>query len=181
MRHRIPAFVLSTIHHSPFTIHHSQCYLCFMTGGLRSKEEWLSRMMKWCAYQERARSEVEQKLRKGGCAVSWIEGIIDSLEEHDFLNETRFANAYASGKFRMKQWGRMKIMAGLRSKGIADELIQSALKEIEETEYRDTIVQLIAKKKDRLQSVDPHEQRSKILAYLSSKGYEVGLVRELIN
>ncbi|MFT4761020.1 MAG: regulatory protein, partial [Saprospiraceae bacterium] len=66
----------------------------------------LDRMQKYCAYQDRCHKEVRSKLFEIGMYGDDLENIIVKLIEEKFLDEQRFATAYAGGKFRLKKWGR---------------------------------------------------------------------------
>src|SRR3546814_9690394 len=61
----------------------------------------------------------------------------------DFLNEERFAMAYASGKFRMNGWGRHKIKQGLGQKAVSAPLIRAALGSLDEQESRENLLHLL--------------------------------------
>jgi regulatory protein len=65
-----------------------------------------NKLRHYCAYQERCHEEVRTKLLSLKIYGSDLEEIINKLIEDDFLNEERFAKAYAGGKFRIKKWGR---------------------------------------------------------------------------
>src|ERR1700741_430415 len=69
----------------------------------------LGKAENYCAYQERSQQEVREKLYEWGVYPSVIERIVSKLIENNFLNEERFAIAYATGKLRQKGWGRNKI------------------------------------------------------------------------
>ena len=70
-----------------------------------TKEVALQKLQAYCAYQERCHSEVESKLYQLGIFGDAADAIIAQLIEDNFLNEERFAIAYARGKFQMKSWG----------------------------------------------------------------------------
>ncbi len=88
--------------------------------------------------------------------------VISWLIENDYLNEERFATQYAGGKFRMKQWGKRKIIHALQAKGVSEYCIKKGLKEISDSDYRLTIEKLVKKKMATSRSVDcnnaPHLQ-----------------------
>ena len=79
-----------------------------------TKEQALQKVKQYCAYQERSHYEVQQKLYELGIRKQDHDEIISSLIEEDYLNEERFAKAFAGGKFRMKDWGRKKIYYALK-------------------------------------------------------------------
>src|SRR5687768_6760682 len=111
-----------------------------------SAEIALQKIKSWCAYQERSQRETRQKLGTFGLHADDIEGIIAELIQENFLNEERFALAFAGGKFRIKQWGKNKIKAGLKNHRISPYCIDKALKSIDEEEYKRTILKIIEKK-----------------------------------
>ncbi|MEP2968359.1 regulatory protein RecX, partial [Nonlabens ulvanivorans] len=90
---------------------------------------------RYCVYQERCHKEVEDKLRKMGMIQLAIDEIIPHLIQHNFLNETRFSQSYARGKFRYKHWGRNRIIRELKLRKIGERNIKIALQEITPEEY----------------------------------------------
>jgi regulatory protein len=93
----------------------------------------------YCAYQERSQQEVRDKLYEWALWPSAVENIIAKLIEGGFLNEERFAKAYATGKFRQNAWGKMKIKQGLKLKRVPDVLIKKALNNINYDDYLETL------------------------------------------
>ncbi|PJB15349.1 MAG: RecX family transcriptional regulator, partial [Flavobacteriales bacterium CG_4_9_14_3_um_filter_32_8] len=90
--------------------------------------------------------------------------------------------AYVRGKFRIKKWGRNKIILGLLQKKISNKLINEAIhREIEEEEYLQMINELIDKKIQLINESDELKKRDKIYRYLISKGYESELVANELN
>lgn len=98
--------------------------------------------------------------------------VLRALEAEDFLNEERFARAYATGKFRQLKWGKMKIVAGLRFLRVSNSIIQEALHAIDPVEYERVRLQLIEKKKKMLKEKDIFRIKSKIAHFLHAKGFE---------
>ncbi len=137
-------------------------------------------MKSWCAYQERSQDEVRQKLRSAGIAGEAAENIIIELISLNFLNEERFAIAFARGKFRIKKWGRIKIRNGLREKKVSAACVDKALHQIEEEEYAATLQQLLQQKWRLLKESHPLKKRHMVLRQLQSKGYELELIMEAL-
>ncbi len=146
-----------------------------------SKSEALQRARKYCAYQERSHSEVRNKLLQWGQKGLDLEEIIVKLIEENYLNEERFAKAYSGGKFRMKGWGRNKIIQQLHAKKISDYNINQALKEIDDTEYKKTLKRIIQKKTVTLKGLTSFEKKNKLARHLITKGYETELVWNTLN
>jgi regulatory protein len=145
-----------------------------------TKEQAIQKLKQYCAYQERSHSEAEQKLWDLGVRRADHDEIISTLIEGDYLNEERFARQFAGGKFRMKDWGRKKILYALKEKKVSEYNIKKALKEIDEEAYLSTLKELAEKKYSLLKSEQHLVRKKKTIDYLLQKGFEADLVnREL--
>lgn len=134
----------------------------------------------YCAYQERTQQEVRNKLYNLGLYSDEVEEVLSELITENFVNEERYAKAFARGKFRYKQWGRKKIIYALKQKKISTYCIDQALHEISEEEYEQEILRLIEKKSSQL-SGDVFIVKNKIARYLIGKGFEQELVWSFLN
>lgn len=138
------------------------------------------KILHYCAYQERSHQEVRKKLYEYGLYSSEVEPLISWLITEDFLNEERFAKAFAGGKFRMKKWGRIKIVQALESHDLSKNCIKIGLKEIDDEDYTAALKELLIKKNSLLAEDDPFVKRDKLSKYGIQKGYEPDLVWQLI-
>lgn len=145
-----------------------------------SSEEAFLRISRYCAYQERSHKEVRTKLFSYGLYPSEVEQTISRLITDGFLNEERFAKAFAGGKFRMQKWGRAKIIRALETHGVSDRCIQRGLKEIEMPAYSKTLRSLLAKKLKSLKEPNLFKARQKTAQFAIGKGYEPDLVWEFL-
>ncbi|MCW3075050.1 MAG: RecX family transcriptional regulator [Flaviaesturariibacter sp.] len=145
-----------------------------------SKEQAIQKLRQYCAYQERSHSEVVQKLWDLGVYKSEHDEIISSLIEDDYLNESRFAEAFAGGKFRMKDWGRKKIYYALKEKKVSEYNIKQAMKCIDEEAYRKTLQELGEKRYASLKGEQYLVRKKKTQDYLLLKGFEMELVTALL-
>ena len=134
----------------------------------------------FCAYQERTQQEVREKLYGEGITEDEIEEIISKLITENFINEERFAKAFAGGKFRMKKWGRIKIKHELSLRGLSDYCIRKGMEEIEEEDYSKVLTGLMTKKFNEEKESNIYKKRNKIAQYLIRKGYEPELIWEEI-
>jgi regulatory protein len=147
-----------------------------------TKEQALQKLRHYCAYQERSHAEVKEKLYSFGLRKPVVEESIAQLIEEDYLNEERFAMQFAGGKFRMKQWGRIKIKHALKQKQVSEYCIKRGLKEIDENEYLKTLDKLAAQKWKTVKGpgVNGFVKVGKTTDYLLQKGYEPELVRQAV-
>jgi regulatory protein len=138
--------------------------------------EAFARACRYCAYQERSHSEVKNKLYEFGLSRSDVDELLSRLITDGFLNEERFAKAFAGGKFRMKNWGRLKIVSELEAHGLTPNCIRSGLKEINDDDYRETLINILRKKSDQLLEENEFVRRDKLSKYAIQKGFEPDLV-----
>ena len=143
-------------------------------------EQALQKLKHYCAYQERCHSEVKEKLYRLGIWKKNHDEIIAVLIQENYLNEERFALAFAGGKLRMNQWGRIKIKQALKQKQVSDYCIKKALKEIDERTYRKTLEKLVTKKYASLKHEQYLIRKKKTMDYMISKGYEAELVKDVV-
>ena len=111
-----------------------------------TKKIMYEKMKHYCAYQERCQKEVEEKLRELKVDQDMADEIMLSLIHENFVKEERYAKAIARGKFRINQWGKVKIKMLLRNSRITTNLIELAMQEIDSIEYQNTIKELYLKK-----------------------------------
>lgn len=134
-----------------------------------TKEQALQKLKHYCAYQERCHSEVKEKLYQLGVWKKEHDEIIASLIEENYLNEERFAVAYAGGHFRIKQWGRIKIKYELKQKQVSEYSIKKALKQIEDEEYGKVLEKLAREKYAALKKEQFLVRKKRRLIILSPK------------
>jgi regulatory protein len=138
--------------------------------------EALPKIQKYCAYQERHHQEVRDKLYDYGLHQNDVEQIITELITSGFLNEERYAKAFAGGKFRMKHWGKNKIVNALSFRGISKRCIQTGLKEIDDVDYRKALQKQLRKKAESISETNIFKKRDKVARFAIGKGYEPELV-----
>ncbi|MGH1386496.1 regulatory protein RecX [Kordia sp.] len=139
------------------------------------------KLQQFCAYQDRCHKEVVEKLQKINMIPEAIDLIVTELIQDNFLNEERFARSFARGKFRIKKWGRLRIVRELKFRNISKYNIDAALKEIEEADYLNTLDELARKRANAVKETNPLKRKKKIADYLFYRGWESHLVYEKIN
>jgi len=154
-----------------------------MSYGKRriGKEQAMQKLKHYCGYQERSHVEAREKLYSFGLYKQEVEECICRLIEDDYLNEERFAIAYAGGKFRMKQWGRIKIRQGLKERCVSEYCIKKSLEEIDPDQYNETLNRLVAGKwKDLHSEKNIFIKMRKTQDYVLQRGFELNLVAAAI-
>jgi len=145
-----------------------------------SKEEAIQKLKHYCAYQERCHSDVKEKLFSLGIWKKDQDEVVSALIEEGYLNEERFAMAFAGGKWRIKRWGKGKIKYELKLRGVSDYCIRKAMKEIDDTDYKTNLQKLAKKKYDSLKGLQPALRKRKTISYMVGRGFEAELVNQAI-
>lgn len=139
-------------------------------------EQALTKIYHYCAYHERSHYEVKQKLFSFGLYASEVDALLAQLVNEGFLNEERFARAFAGGKFRIMQWGRLKIVQALEAHRLSAYCIKSGLAEIPEADYQHTLLALLTKKWESTRGNNIFEKKQKVARYAIGRGFEPELV-----
>ena len=146
-----------------------------------SLEQALQKARHYCGYQERSHRDVQEKLYSLGLRKKDVEQAIATLIEENYLNEERFAIQYASGHFRLKSWGRVRIRYELKQKQVSEYCIKKALAGIDEDEYERTLTKLAERKAEELAAeTNPYIRKQKLQEYLLRKGYEADQIAAVI-
>ena len=154
--------------------------MAFQTKNIGT-EKAFQKAKYYCAYQERSHAEVKKKLYGFGLYKIEVELLMSQLIEEDYLNEERFAMAFAGGKFRINQWGKTKIKFELKQRQVSDYSIKKALAAIPDDDYEKTLKKLAEEKLATLKSEkNIFSRKSKLQNYLVGKGFEFNLIGEIV-
>jgi regulatory protein len=146
-----------------------------------TKEQALQKLRFYCRYQQRCQSELKEKLFELGINRKDHDEFLEKLVKENCVSDEKFAMAFVSGRFKMKQWGRKKIQKGLKEKKVSDEIAQKALGEINKREYIAVLNKLAKKRYAALKHEQYLVRKKKTMDYLMQKGYEVDLIKDAIN
>jgi regulatory protein len=145
-----------------------------------SVSEARAKIQKWCAYQERSHSETKRKLISYGLNDNEVDQLIAELIVEGFLNEERFAIAFAGGKFRILGWGKEKIKNALKQRNISDACIRRALQSLQDENYISRLRNVLEKKVSSLKETDTYRRSAKLYQFGISRGYEREIVMQII-
>jgi len=141
-----------------------------------SVQEALEKLRHYCAYQERCHKEVKDKLYSMQMIPDAVEQIIGTLVAENYLNESRFAQQFAHGKFSIKHWGKLRITRELKARGISDYDIRKVLLTIDEEAYLEKISSISSKKWQQLAGNSFQVRKQKLYQYLAYRGWETHLI-----
>ena len=152
-----------------------------MKSKIYDLKEVKSRIRFYCANEDRCQQQVMDKLLDYGVSIGASEEILLELIQEKYVDEERYARSFCSGKFKIKKWGRRKIIFELKKKKVSDVCIQKGLEEIDKEAYLHTLQQLLEKKKALTKDTNQFVRNKKMVDYLVRKGYESDLVWEAVH
>ncbi|MAU17663.1 MAG: recombinase RecX [Muricauda sp.] len=153
----------------------------FSSKKFYSLQEATKKMEHYCAYQERCHKEVSEKLKEMNMIPEAIDQILGHLIQENYLNEERFAKAFARGKFNIKKWGANRIIRELKFRDVSPYNIKSALSEITNEDYLKTFDELARKRLNQIKETNNLKKKKKLVDYLLYRGWESHLVYEKAN
>lgn len=143
-------------------------------------QEIRQKLVNYCVYQDRCHKEIEEKMKDFLLIPEAKDEILLYLIKENYLNEERFARSYIRGKFYIKHWGKQKIKAQLKMKGISEKLIQNCMNEIHEDDYSKQIKIFAGKLLPTYKGLNDFQKKNKLIRFLVTKGYEYELIIENI-
>ena len=139
----------------------------------------LSRLQKLCSKAEYCRADIYRK------ALKDLEGdeeaavkVVEALQADKYIDDARYAAAYAREKAALQGWGPVKIRFQLRGKGVSDADIAAALEEIEPDKAEARLAKLLESKAKTLKG-DP-QGRLKLIKFALSRGYDYDVVKKMV-
>jgi regulatory protein len=140
----------------------------------------LNRLKKLCSRSEKSESDIHKKLTEWKLDDKTGK-ILSILRAEKFVDNSRFARAFAVDKIRLNKWGKYKVGVLLKNKGISESQIREALSVIDYSEYQQMIFSELNKKKKTLKITDPYQLKSKIFSFGNQRGYENELINEFLS
>jgi regulatory protein len=131
-----------------------------------------SKIEAYCVFQDRCLSDILKKLEIFQLSKEDEKSLLLHLQKYGFWDELRFAESFVNGKFKIKSWGKQKIVQALKAKKVSSEIIQQAIALIPEEDNLETIKKLAWKKSESLKKeINDWTKRQKVIRFLVSKGF----------
>lgn len=141
----------------------------------------LDKAMAQCSQREFCRDDIRRRLSLWGIEDNDSEKIIEILINENFINESRFAAAFARDKFKYNKWGKIKIASHLRSRKLPPDIIRTALDSIDSEQYNKTLYDLIESHRRTVKAKNQYNLKAKLLRFGLSKGFESSLLYEILD
>ncbi|MCM1066041.1 MAG: RecX family transcriptional regulator [Muribaculaceae bacterium] len=143
-------------------------------------EAALIRLEELCARSEQCEWELRRKLRTWQIGERDADTIMRSLLRRRFVDDSRYAVAFTRDKYRFARWGRRKIEMALRQRHVDSDIIDEALDQIDEDEYREALHGILAAKAKKLEEPASYENRTKLFRFALARGFESQLISKVL-
>lgn len=134
-----------------------------------------------CSRREYCSRGVLDLLRRKGVAGEEAVAVLERLREEGYVDDVRYARAFARDKALLSGWGPKKIAYVLTSKGIAADVAKAAISEVGEQESASRMKAVIKGKWKSVKSADVRDRRAKVLRFALSRGYDCAAVIEVLD
>jgi len=133
--------------------------------------------MYWCAREERSAAETRRKLIQLGLNSSDLEKAMEELMVGNYINEERFARAYAQGHVRIKGWGPMKVRAGLFARGVEGTMISRVLAEVEDADWNEALRRTLEQAARKGYLKKDYASQGKLFRFAAGRGFDAEIIR----
>ena len=141
----------------------------------------LQRLSALCASAEHCEYEMTEKMRKWEVEESDCERIMVYLRKAKFVDDERYARAFVKDKIKYNKWGRRKVEQGLWAKHIAEDIRQRVLDEVDESQYKSVLTDLLKSKRRSIKAANDYEMNRKLIKFALSRGFDYSIVRHCID
>lgn len=141
----------------------------------------LQRLSALCASAEHCEYEMTEKMRKWEVEESDCERIMEYLRKAKFVDDERYARAFVKDKIKYNKWGRRKVEQGLWAKHIAEDIRQRVLDEVDESQYKSVLTDLLKSKRRSIKAANDYEMNRKLIKFALSRGFDYSIIRQCID
>ena len=140
----------------------------------------MDKMRRLCSRREYCVSDIRTKLMKElDGDVQKVESALNKLKEERYVDDLRYATAYARDKAAISGWGATKIRYMLSAKGVAKDVISEALNEVDEAKASSRLEKLLENKYKSLK--DDPQWKIKLLRFALGRRYSNDEVNDQIH
>ena len=149
-------------------------------ADVMTREEVFRKLAARCTTKECCVSEVREKMRNWNVSRVDEDSIVQELIAERYVDESRYARAFANDQFRFSGWGRIKIGYTLRQKAIDSLVVSQAVQAIDPEEYYAALMNILKTKMRASKSLPQQTQGEKLMRFALSRGFEYNLIREAL-
>ena len=143
-------------------------------------KKFLQRAQALCSRQEKCLSDIKTKLKQWGATPEMSDEILTFLLADKFIDEERYARMYTNEKARINKWGKIRIIHSLRSKGVSQENIATAIENVEELVSSENLMGLLKRKIATTKAKSPQDLKVKLLRFATYRGFSYDEIQKAL-
>ena len=134
-----------------------------------------------CAQAEHCQWEMVEKMRKWEIPEEAQARIMERLVKERYVDDERFARAFAKDKVRYNKWGRRKVEQALWQKHIDEDIRKNVLNEIDDGEYLSVLRPLLKQKRKSIKAQNDYELNQKLMRFALGRGFTFDIIKQCID
>lgn len=146
----------------------------------KTPDEALAALTRLCARAEKSTGDARRLMRGWGLCTEDAEQVLARLINDRYIDDSRYADAFAREKLRLSGWGAYKIRAALQRKGIAKTVVDAALAQARPEDMARRLAQMLARKVRTVKHTTPYDLKNKLMRYGLSLGYDFEAVADAV-
>lgn len=140
--------------------------------------------LRFLGYSARSRSEMERRLERDGFTAEVVAAVLGEMEAHNWVNDAQFAREWVEDRADRKQYGKSRLAAELRRKGIDKEEVEAALSTVEEAdELARARAAAATRWKVSRQETDREvlqAEKRRVAGFLQRRGFQWGIITKVL-
>ena len=137
----------------------------------KTAEQALTSLMRLCARAERSSGDAMRLMATWMVPEADRQGVLQRLIKDRFIDDSRYAEAFVREKSNLSAWGEYKIRTALRRKGIADDIINSALQQMPTEQNLERLTERLKRKMRTIKYDTTYQLKTKLIRHALSLGF----------
>ena len=146
-----------------------------------TEQEAYLRLAALCAQAEHCEYEMQEKMRRWEIADDAQARVMQRLITERYVDDDRFARAFANDKVKYNKWGRRKVEQAMWLKHIAEDIRQRVLDSIDDEEYIAILRPLLQQKRRSVKARNDYELRQKLIKFAIGRGFTMDIIKQCIS
>ncbi|MCF2558411.1 RecX family transcriptional regulator [Prevotella brevis] len=146
-----------------------------------TEQEAYLRLAALCAQAEHCEYEMQEKMRRWEIAGDAQARVMQRLITERYVDDERFARAFANDKVKYNKWGRRKVEQAMWLKHIAEDIRQRVLDSIDDEEYIAILRPLLQQKRRSVKAHNDYELRQKLIKFAIGRGFTMDIIKQCIS
>ncbi|MCF2563526.1 RecX family transcriptional regulator [Prevotella sp. P3-120] len=146
-----------------------------------TEQEAYLRLAALCAQAEHCEYEMQEKMRRWEIADDAQARVMQRLITERYVDDERFARAFANDKVKYNKWGRRKVEQAMWLKHIAEDIRQRVLDSIDDEEYIAILRPLLQQKRRSVKARNDYELRQKLIKFAIGRGFTMDIIKQCIS